>query len=108
MKTQRAELLRSSSGQLVRTKRTWGTTSVTMVGDLIIEPKTHKGTQGVSKFMVRLSHHFKVNQKAARVIFAIASTPISDDQRIKAAKLADKAKAAQKSAVTARFRKTAA
>lgn len=79
-----------------------------MVGDLIIEPQTHKGTQGVTKFMVHISHHFKANQKAARIIRAIADTPISDDQRMKAAKLADKAKVAQQSAVTARFRKNAA
>lgn len=108
MKKQRADLLRPSSGRIIRIKRTWGTTSVTMVGDLIIEPKTLKGTQGATKFMVHLSHHFKANQKAARIIRAIADTPISDEQRLKAAKLADKAKAAQQSAVTARFRKTAA
>lgn len=79
-----------------------------MVGDLMIEPKTLKGTQGGAKFMVHVSHQFRANQQAARVIRAIAETPISDEQRLKAAKLAAKAKAAQQSAVTARFRKTAA
>ena len=79
-----------------------------MVGDLAIEPKPLKGTQGGAKFVAHVSHHFKVNQQTARVIRAIAETPISDEQRLKAGKLAAKAKAAQQSAVTARFRKTAA
>lgn len=108
MKKLQMKLLRSASGQFVRAKKVWGTTSITMVGDLAIEPKTLKGTQGGAKFLVHASHHVKVNRQAARVIRGIAETPISDEQRSKAASLAKKAKMAQQSGVTARFRKTAA
>lgn len=58
--------------------------------------------------VVNSSDREKLARATAKQILAIVSKPISDEQRKKARELADKAREAQESPVTAKFRRIAA
>jgi hypothetical protein len=69
---------------------------------------TRKKSAKSSRVVTVMSSHGKyLNFETAQKIGKIVSTPISVEQRAKAGRLATKAKTAQQSLVTARFRKQA-
>lgn len=76
----------------------------TIPGGMLILAKK----KAVKTKTVLISQPKAMSAKTAETVFKIVSTPISDEQRKRAAILAKKANAAQQTAVTARFRKVAA
>ncbi|GAC1323636.1 MAG: hypothetical protein NVSMB28_17110 [Collimonas sp.] len=67
-----------------------------------------KDGQCVTKVEVVSSHRKKLARETAKQIREIVSTPISSEQRSRAIDLAKKAKIAQNSSITAKFKRSAA
>ena len=76
------------------------------VGTVAIKRTTKSGDDGVRLYLtVPASKQAKLAKETSKKVMALVSSPISTVQRERASSLAQKARAAQQSPVTAKFRR---
>lgn len=85
------------------------TTTPYLVGGVTVLRSTITGKDGpLVNVKVFAIHRNRLAQETAKQIHDLVAAPITSDQRLKANQLAKKAKTAQESSVTAKFRRALA